>query len=149
MLKLTLFLVAVATLAGCASTGAEHSAGIEAELPQLVDACNGAFQDGRKVGLGIVTISDGIEACDRLAHAKSLDLVRPVTAELYRRYVADERARTGSHINDREAAERAAKSFGPWHASGSREPGEVANTALQDALATFPGPAPPAFTVPR
>ena len=148
MLKVTVFLVAGAALAGCASTREERVTAIQAELPQLVTACDGAFQDGRKLGLGIVTISQGIEACDRLAQARSLDLVRPVTAELYRRYSAGE-ARTGSHIKDREAANRAAQAFGPWGPSGMRQPAEVANTAMQDALATFPGPAPPAFTIPR
>ena len=133
MLKLTLFLVAAAALAGCASTRERSAAVIQAELPQL----------------GIVTISDGIDACDRLAHARSLDLVRPVTVELYRRYLAAERTRTGSHISDREAADRAARSFGTSPAAGMRDPAEVAKTGMQDALATFPGAAPPAFTIPR
>jgi hypothetical protein len=149
MLKLTLFLVAAAALAGCASARERSAAVIQAELPQLVIACDGAFQDGRKLGLGIVTISDGIDACDRLAHARSLDLVRPVTVELYRRYLAAERTRTGSHISDREAADRAARSLGTSPAPGMRDPAEVAKTGMQDALATFPGAAPPAFTIPR
>src|SRR5215467_143465 len=114
MLKVTSFLIAATALAGCASTREERVAAIQAELPQLVDACNGAFQDGRKLGLGIVTVSEGIEACGRLADARSLDLVRPVTAELYRRYRAEERTRTGSHMQD-EAA-RATQAFGPWPA---------------------------------
>jgi hypothetical protein len=146
MLKVTLFLLAAA-LVGCA-THQERVDAVQAELPQLVTACDGAFQDGRKLGLGIVTINQGIEACDRLAHARSLGLVRPVTAELYRRYGAGE-ARTGSHIKDLAAADRAAQAFGPWSPSGTRDPAEVAKTAMQDALATFPGQSPPGFTIPR
>ncbi len=145
MVKVTLFLVAAAVLAGCASTREKSAAAIQGELPQLVTACDGAFQDGRKLGLGIVTISEGIDACDRLAHARSLDLVRPVTAELYRRYLAEERTRTGSHIKDREAADRAARSFGPWPAPVTPSPAEAARTSIQDALATFPGSPPPGF----
>jgi len=146
MIKVTLFLVPLAALAGCASTREERVAEVQGELPQLVASCNDAFQDGSKLGLGIVTISEGIEACDRLARAQSLGLVRPVTAELYRRYHA-EQARAGSHITDREAADRAARAFGPWGPSGTQVPGF--STAMQDAAATFPGPAPPGFTVPR
>jgi hypothetical protein len=80
MLKVTLFLVAAATLVGCASTRRESAAAIQGELPQLVDACNGAFRDGREQGLGIVAIPHGLDACDRLALGGSLDRVRPATA---------------------------------------------------------------------
>ena len=83
MMKFTLFLAAA--LAGCA-THQERIAAIQAELPQLITACNGAFRDGSSLGLGIVPVTQGIEACDRLAFAGSLDQVRPVTAELYKRY---------------------------------------------------------------
>ncbi len=73
-------------LVGCATAHEERVAAIQAELPQLVTACNGAFRDGSSRGLGIVAIDQGIEACDRLAFARSLDQVRPATAELYQRY---------------------------------------------------------------
>ena len=73
-------------LVGCASTREERVAAIQSELPQLVTACNGAFRDGSSMGLGIVAIDQGIEACDRLAFARSLDEVRPATAELYQHY---------------------------------------------------------------
>ena len=61
------------------------------ELPRLVAACNGAFRDGSKKGSDTVTvriavITKGLEACDRLAFAGSLDQVRPATAEIYQRY---------------------------------------------------------------
>jgi len=85
MLKVTLFLVAAAALVGCASTHEQRVAAIQAELPQLVAACNDAFQGGSKVGL-VVRSSQGIEACDRLAFAGSLDQVRPATAEAYQSY---------------------------------------------------------------
>jgi len=84
MSKITLLFIVVA-LAGCA-TRQERVAAIQAELPQLVTACNGAFRDGRSLGRGIVTVREGIEACDRLAFAGSLDQVRPATAEVYEHY---------------------------------------------------------------
>jgi len=138
--KATLFLVGAAALAGCASTRDKALAEIQPELPQLVAACDGAFQNGSNVGLGIVVVSEGIDACDRLAHARSLDLVHPVTADLYKRY----RATRSYH-----AANSGAAAVGQWPVSGTREPGEVANTSIQDAAATFPGNIPPTFTVPR
>ena len=85
-MKITLPLL-VAALAGCA-THQERVATIQGELPQLVAGCNGAFRDGSAVGLGIVVVAKGIEDCDRLAFADSLDQVRPATAEVYKRYKA-------------------------------------------------------------
>jgi len=84
-------LLLAAALAGCASTRDESAAAIQAELPQLVAACNGAFRDGSEKGLETVTIriaviTEGLDACDRLARAGSLDHVRPATAEIYQRY---------------------------------------------------------------
>ena len=84
MTKLMLFSLAVA-LAGCA-TRQERVAAIQAELPQLITACDGAFRDGSSLGLGIVPVAEGVEACGRLAFAGSLDQVQPATAELYKRY---------------------------------------------------------------
>src|SRR5262252_5487670 len=86
MLKVTLFLLAAPALVSCANTRGDSAAAIQAELPQLVDACNGAFRDGREQGLGIVAIPQGLDACDRLALGKSLDRVRPATADYYQRY---------------------------------------------------------------
>jgi hypothetical protein len=103
MVKVTLFLVAAATLVGCASTRRETAAAIQRELPQLVDACNGAFRDGREQGLGIVALSQGIDACDRLALARSLDLVRPATAELYKSYRADKTYRAANRAAEADA----------------------------------------------
>src|SRR5262249_13914708 len=90
MSKALLLLLLAAALAGCASTR-EESAAIQAELPQLVAAWNGAFGAGSKKGLETVTIriaviTEGLDACDRLARAGSLDHVRPATAEIYQRY---------------------------------------------------------------
>jgi hypothetical protein len=92
MPKAALFLLAVA-LAACAATPRSPTAVTEAELPRLVAACNGAFRDGSEKGLETVTIriatvTEGLEACDRLALAGSLDQVRPATAEIYQRYRA-------------------------------------------------------------
>jgi len=142
MFKVALFLGAAAALVGCASARDKAAAEIQPQLPQLVAACDGAFQNGSNVGLGIVVISEGIDACDRLWQARSLDLVHPLTADLYRRY----RATRSYH-----AANSAARGYSPWppSTSGTRNAGEVANTSMQDALATFPGAAPPAFTIPR
>lgn len=142
MLKVTLFFFATAGLVACASTRDKAAAEIQPGLPQLVAACDGAFQNGSSVGLGIVVISEGIDACDRLWHARSLDLVHPVTADLYKRY----RATRSYH-----AANTAATGPNQWPlaASGTRDPAEVANTSIQDAAATFPGAVPPSFTVPR
>jgi hypothetical protein len=90
MSKVLLFLLAAAA-AGCASTGAGSAATIQAQLPQLVAACNGAFRYGSQKGQETVTvriavITEGLDACDRLARAGSLDHVRPATAEIYQRY---------------------------------------------------------------
>jgi len=86
MFRVTLFLVAAAALVGCANTRRESAAAIQGELPQLIDACNGAFRDGREQGLGIVAIPQGLDACDRLALGNGLDRVRPATAAYYQRY---------------------------------------------------------------
>jgi hypothetical protein len=88
--KVSLLLIAAA-LAACASTPQESAAAIQAELPRLVASCNAAFRDGSEKGLETVTIriavmTEGLDACDRLARAGSLDQVRPATAEIYRRY---------------------------------------------------------------
>jgi hypothetical protein len=88
MLKFSLLAVA---LAGCASTPGGSAAATQADLPKLVAACNGAFRDGSRKGTETVTIriavvTEGLEACDRLAAAESLDQVRPATAEIYQRY---------------------------------------------------------------
>jgi hypothetical protein len=130
MLKVALFLFAAATVVGCASTREERVAAIQAELPQLVDACNGAFEDGSKLGLGMVVINQGIDACDRLAYGRSLSLVRPATAELYQRY----RVTRNYH-----AANRAAQVAGQWpDAPAWRDPVDAANAAIHDARAAFP-----------
>ena len=90
--KISLFLLASA-LAACASTREGPAPVTQAELPKLVTACNGAFRDGSEKGLETVTIriatmTEGLDACDRLALAGSLDHVRPATAEIYQRYRA-------------------------------------------------------------
>lgn len=92
MLRLSLFLLAAA-LAGCASTREGSAGATQADSPQLVAACNGAFRDGSRTGAETVTIriaviTEGLEACDRLALAGSLDQVRPATADIYQRYRA-------------------------------------------------------------
>jgi hypothetical protein len=92
MFKVSLVLVAVA-LAACASTREGSTGATQADLPRLVAACNGAFRDGSRKGADTVTIriavvTEGLEACDRLASAGSLDQVRPATAEIYQRYRA-------------------------------------------------------------
>ena len=90
MLRLSLLLFGAA-LAGCAGTSERSAVATDADLPQLVAACNGAFRDGSQKGSDTVTVriavvTQGLEACDRLALAGSLDEVRPATAEIYRRY---------------------------------------------------------------
>jgi hypothetical protein len=90
VLKVTLFLLAAA-LVGCASTPEESAAAIQGDLPRLVAACNGAFRYGSQKGHETVTvriavITAGLDACDRLARAGSLDQVRPATGEIYQRY---------------------------------------------------------------
>jgi len=90
VLKVSVLFLAAA-LAGCASTREESAAAIQAELPRLVAACNGAFRDGSVKGQETVTvriavITEGLDACDRLARAGSLDQVRPATAEIYQHY---------------------------------------------------------------
>ena len=141
MLKVALFLLAAA-LAACVTQRDERVAAIQAELPQLVDACNGAFRDGSPIGLGIVVISQGIDACDRLAQGRSLALVRPTTAELYQRYRV---------TRDYHAAERArvAVSALPQSSQTSPDPAGAALVSIQNALATFPGAPPPGFPFPR
>jgi hypothetical protein len=86
-------LLTAALVAGCASTREDSSAAIQADLPRLVAACNGAFRDGSRKGSETVTvriavITEGLEACDRLALAGGIDQVRPATAEIYQRYRA-------------------------------------------------------------
>jgi hypothetical protein len=85
LLKLTLLIVAAA-LVGCASTREESAAVLQRELPRLVTACNTAFADGIQFGFGIVAISEGIDACDRLAKERSLSLIDPAAVDLYERY---------------------------------------------------------------
>ncbi len=118
-------LFAAVALAGCASTREERVAAMQAELPQLVPACNGAFRDGSQLGLGIVVINQGIDACDRLVQGRSLGLVRPTTAELYQRY--------------RVTRNRAAQTAGQWPDEPAwRDPAGGFQTAVQNAVATFP-----------
>ena len=98
MSKVTPFVLATAVLAGCASTREERLAAIQAELPKLVTACNGAFGDGSEL------VPIGIEACDRLARARSLDLADPAAAELYRRYSAEKTLREANRAAEAMSA---------------------------------------------
>ena len=66
MPKIALLVIAV-TLSGCASTSEESAIAFQQQLPQLVADCNLAFRDGGQFGVGIVAVSEGIDACDRLA----------------------------------------------------------------------------------
>jgi len=116
MLKLSLFLIAAA-LAGCAGTSERSAAATQADLPKLVAACNGAFRDGSRKGSETVTIriavvTEGLEACDRLAAAGSLDQVRPATAEIYQRYrdAMNTCAANNAHISALGGTNRAALS---------------------------------------
>ncbi len=110
------FLLAAA-LAGCASAREGSTGTTQADLPQLVAACNGAFRDGSRKGsvtvtIRIAVITKGLEACDRLALAGSLDQVRPATAEIYQRYRAAMTtcAANNAHISALGGTNRAALS---------------------------------------
>lgn len=116
MLRLPLFLLAAA-LAGCASTREGSAGATQADLPRLVAACNGAFRDGSRKGSDTVTVriavmTEGLEACDRLALAGSLDQVRPATAEIYQRYrtAMNTCAANNAHISALGGTNRAALS---------------------------------------
>ena len=85
MQKSTLFIV-VLVLAGCASTREESAIAFQQQLPQLVADCNLAFRDGTQFSVGIVAVSEGIDACDRLAKERSLSLADPVAVNSYQSY---------------------------------------------------------------
>jgi hypothetical protein len=85
MLKGTLFVIALA-LAGCASTREQSAIEFQQQLPQLVTDCNTAFRDGAKFGVAVVAISEGIDACDRLAKERSLSLAETAAVDSYQRY---------------------------------------------------------------
>jgi hypothetical protein len=91
MVKIALLVVAV-TLSGCASTREESAIAFQQQLPQLVTACNTAFRDGSQFGFDIVGISDGIDACDRLAKERSLRLADPAAVKIYQSYFGHSRA---------------------------------------------------------
>ena len=55
MLRLSLLLFGAA-LAGCAGTSERSAVATDADLPQLVAACNGAFRDGSQKGSDTVTV---------------------------------------------------------------------------------------------
>ena len=85
MRKIASVIVAV-TLSGCASTREESALAFQQQLPQLVADCNLAFRDGTQFGVGIVAVSEGIEACDRLAKERSLGLANPAAVNSYQGY---------------------------------------------------------------
>ncbi len=85
MPKIALLVIAV-TLSGCASTREESALAFQQQLPQLVADCNLAFRDGTQFGVGIVAVSEGIDACDRLAKERSLSLADPVAVDSYQSY---------------------------------------------------------------
>jgi len=112
-----LLLLVAAALAGCAGTGERSAAEGQYDLPRLVAACNGAFRDGSRKGTETVTIriaviTEGLEACDRLARDGGLDQVRPATAEIYERYRAAMTtcAANSAHISALGGTNRAALS---------------------------------------
>jgi len=79
-------LVVALCLAGCASTREESASAFQQQVPQLVADCNLAFRDGTRFGVGIVAVSEGINACDRLARERSLSLADPVAVNSYQSY---------------------------------------------------------------
>ena len=85
MRKIALVIVA-ATLSACASTREASAIAFQQQLPQLVADCNLAFRDGTQFGVGIVAVSEGIDACDRLAKERSLSLADPVAVNSYQSY---------------------------------------------------------------
>ena len=85
MQKIALVIVAV-TFSGCASTREESAIAFQEQLPQLVADCNMAFRDGTQFGLGVVAVSEGVDACDRLAHERSLSLANPAAVKSYQSY---------------------------------------------------------------
>ena len=103
MPKIALLVIAV-TLSGCASTREESALAFQQQLPQLVADCNLAFRDGTQFGVGIVAVSQGIDACDRLAKERSLSLADPVAVDSYQGYRAAQYARLYPTSNGRRAA---------------------------------------------
>ena len=83
MRKIALVIVA-ATLSACASTREESAIAFQQQAPQLVADCNMAFRDGTQLGVGIVAVSEGIDACDRLAKERSLGLANPAAVNSYK-----------------------------------------------------------------
>ena len=96
MPKIALLVIAV-TLSGCASTREESALAFQQQLPQLVADCNLAFRDGTQFGVGIVAVSEGIDACDRLAKERSLSLADPVAVDSYQSYRQRRGTRSCSH----------------------------------------------------
>jgi len=78
MSKLTLLVAAVA-LAACASSPGRSAAALEAQLPQLIAACNGAADAGSRQ-------KKAMRACETLANEKLLYLVEPDASSAYSDY---------------------------------------------------------------
>jgi len=83
MSKLTLLVAAVA-LAACASSPGRSAAALEAQLPQLIAACNGAADAGSRQ-------KKGMRACETLVNEKLLHLVEPDAFTAYWDYQANVR----------------------------------------------------------
>ena len=79
MSKLALLVVPLA-LAGCANAPERSAASLEAQLPQLVAACNAAADAGIQ--------SKGMRACETLVEEKLLHLVEPHAFTAYWNYQA-------------------------------------------------------------
>ncbi len=76
MLKAIVVVAAATLFAGCASTREERAAAFQAELPQLVAACNEAF-------VSSADQTRNFNACSRLAAKNRLSLADPAAARAY------------------------------------------------------------------
>ena len=82
MLKVTLMLIVVATLAGCARFYENREAAFTQRLPQLVADCNEVFRGSDRPA----SWNDGVKACKQLSDKQRLGLVEPATVDAYAAY---------------------------------------------------------------
>ena len=72
-------IVAAIALAGRVSAEEESAASLEAELPQLIAACNRVVEGG-------INKRRAMRACETLAKANQLGFAEPVASTAYQRY---------------------------------------------------------------
>jgi hypothetical protein len=84
MLKIASLALAIA-LAGCAAPRQERARAFQAELPQLVAACN-HWRQSDVTDDGRIARGEGLEACSRLRDENSLQLADASAVSAYRSY---------------------------------------------------------------